>query len=251
MNSVASIVESLQRYYTYGIIAYPRVDNNFMVNSVFSLFPHPSFNCLGIPALQPIATTKKLPIIKKNSLLYLSISGIIRPSDAVTISKEIDKYLDEDLLFKSNKIEMEYLDYMDEFKIFLNESGETRKSLLGYMQSFYRDNKDTYAENTVVSNIENVIFDNVDIERKLEKKRFLSLKFDKQNRELREEELDRQRAEYLKGNIPIDDYSVAGALTRFEVNFKTNLMLSIARMQDNEKEDSLKSQIDKIVEGIS
>jgi len=212
--------------YHHGLIAYPRMDNNFKQKSAFSLFPHPPFDCPGISELGPIVKNKKLPINKEHSLLFLSIVDYIRPSDAVTISKEINVYLDDDLHYKSIELEEEHAVYRNEFKEFIKEKKETRKSLLAYSQSFYRDNQDSFAENTHVCNIRSIYFDNEGQDTKQNRKQYLALKFDKDNRYDNDDEKRRKKLEYMNTDNSFDASSVSEAVRQFEILFTTRMMES-------------------------
>ena len=176
-STVNKKTKTLQMYYQTSLIPYPRLCNDFERESTFELFPHPPMPIMrGIN--EPLKN-KELKINKQNSLIYLSLLKIIKPSDTVKISSIIDEYFDDDLEFKNeNKIENFNLAKKTLSDLLIQEDLK-EKDLFQFCNSFYsKKNKDTISNSLSVYNIQDCYFrpeSNVST-KKNNKKRFIHYK---------------------------------------------------------------------------
>ena len=95
--NIKSAINYLNAAYQSGGIAYPRVDNTFIVKgSGFDLFPHPPFKSNGF--IQPFKKKKKITVRKEEIILFLSSIRIITPRHIEDVYAYVDHYLDDELL---------------------------------------------------------------------------------------------------------------------------------------------------------
>lgn len=161
--SVKKSLNILQKLYMGGLVPYPRVLNDFELNSTFELFPHPPFPVLK-DLNEPIKfseSNKKMKINKKTSLLLLSLMKLVKPSSLEKMSLKIDYFFDDNLEFLENKKE----EYLRIHKIYLEtmqrelKASYDEKELIENANSFYsEDNKNIINNSFKLYNIENIRF---------------------------------------------------------------------------------------------
>lgn len=170
-------IKTLQMYYQTNLIPYPRLCNDFELESAFELFPHPPMPI--IRGINEPLKNKELKINKQNSLMYLSLLKIIKPSDTVKIASVIDEYFDDDLEFlDENKIENFNLAKKELSDLLIQENLK-EKDLFQFCNSFYsKKNKDTIANSLMVYNIQDCYFrpESNTSTKKNNKKRFIYYK---------------------------------------------------------------------------
>jgi hypothetical protein len=86
----------LESLYRSGVIEYPRVDNDYIKDFPYDLYPHPSLPRLDNDIFQPIQKTE-LPLSDKTILLELSNRRLITPANAIPTLKTIRMVLSSDL----------------------------------------------------------------------------------------------------------------------------------------------------------
>jgi len=134
--TVKKALSYLQTSYNNGLILYPRVDNNLVYEKTFDLFPHPELLRFS-KKMEPM-DFNVFKINKRNSLLFLSITRTLTPSNIESISESIDDVFDEELIVKPEKID--YFDsIMNTKNIFFKNNKITNKSVSDSLLSAYED----------------------------------------------------------------------------------------------------------------
>lgn len=156
-NSVKKSLNILQKLYMSGLIPYPRVSNNFELNPLFELFPHPPLPILnGIN--EPIKANE-LKVNKKSSLLTLSFLKLIQPSTVYRTSEKIDEYLDEELEFLSKEKEEELEKIIALFLELIEQENLQAEEITKIANSFYcEENKKIIEKSLKVYNIPSINF---------------------------------------------------------------------------------------------
>ncbi len=124
----------LQTSYTNGLIDYPRVDNNLITLKSFDMFPHPSFSRIS-EKFKPLKYNK-YKINKKNSILFLSITRVVTPSNIGSVFGAIDEMFDDDLNVKPEQ--KQYFESVLSVKNdFFKENGLTNNKVSELHRSVY------------------------------------------------------------------------------------------------------------------
>jgi hypothetical protein len=110
--SPVSGYKTLVQLYKQGILEYPRVDNDYITEKPFTLYPHPPLYPNGKPEqrskvffLSPFKEDY-IPLRKKTYLLRLSNLRLITPATAVRYYQKIDSFFDEDMTPYREKIKL-------------------------------------------------------------------------------------------------------------------------------------------------
>jgi hypothetical protein len=117
----------LESYYRSGVIEYPRVDNDYISNKPYDLYPHPPLPRLQDELFQPFEENE-LELNEKTILLELSNRRLITPANALKIHRTIKLFFSSSLKPKEEykpiiKYLLERVDEEEEqaFKQLLND----------------------------------------------------------------------------------------------------------------------------------
>lgn len=141
--SVKKALNILQTAYRCNTIDYPRVDNDFATLQRYDLFPHPPMRKL-VPTMKPVKRDQYM-VNKNNSLLFLSVMRILKPSGVQSVTDMIDDFFDEYLNFRTKKHEQVYEAIKTEFDDYLAEEGISIQELMRMPKKFYADASDAEA----------------------------------------------------------------------------------------------------------
>jgi len=135
--NISGALTYLQRIYKLGIVAYPRVENNYIKEKPFQFFPHPPLFEFG-KKFKPLEE-ETLKLNKKTALLYLNHRRILSPANIKTYHKIIDEYLDNQLRIKPEKEEelRKIFILLDEF---LKENNLSVAEIIKYYTEIYFKN---------------------------------------------------------------------------------------------------------------
>lgn len=141
MNTVKKKVKQALNYlttaYQNGLIGYPRVDNDFVVESGrLAIFPHPAFPPMS-NALRPFKNKDKIKVDKQEVILFLSSVGIISPSQIEGVFDYLDYLLDESFDFRSKKLEEDANLIIKLLAEYLEEIGMKDNEVLSLRKEFY------------------------------------------------------------------------------------------------------------------
>jgi hypothetical protein len=134
---VKKAINILQSAYYSNAIPYPRVDNDFTITKRYDLFPHPPMPNIGrnfSPVLQ-----KKHKVEKNNAVLFLSSWRLVTPSTIASTAETIDRYLDDNLDFITQKAQKEYEKMLEITEQYLRENELTVTSLFQLPVPFYSE----------------------------------------------------------------------------------------------------------------
>ena len=137
MKKVNSGLSYLQKIYKIGVVAYPRVENNYIKEKPFQFFPHPPLFAMN-NLLKPLEE-EELTLNKKTALLFLSNKRILSPANIKYFNKVIDKYLEEDLNIKKEK-EEELKKIFQLLDKFLKENDLTISKIIKMYMSIFINN---------------------------------------------------------------------------------------------------------------
>ena len=134
--AVKKAVNFLQTSYSNGLILYPRVDNSLVYKKTFDFYPHPQFERVH-KRFKPLGINK-YRITKENSLLFLSVTRAVTPSNIEKVASVIDDYFDDDLQIKPEMLN-QYNAISRLKKELFQEEGITNSDLHSLQQTLYRE----------------------------------------------------------------------------------------------------------------
>lgn len=198
LQTVKKSLNLLNKVYYSGLIMYPRVSNNFERKPSFELFPHPHLSIIDGFNF-PLKETKYI-INKKTSLLFLSLTKLLKPSGIEKISMKIDSYFDDNLDFLNENRKKELNKCQDILEKFLEKKNLTEKDILMLSNSFYsNENKKTIEDTFKIFHIEDILIHSIEKKRKplINKKNTLYKEINKENEEIKFKSL----AELIQFNL--------------------------------------------------
>lgn len=126
--SVASAVMKLQSLYYQGYIPYPRVDNDYIQDKPYNLYPHPNLREYGFKGklIMPLEK-KEYRFSYKTLWLHLNNERLITPSTIMYYDTQLNKFFWNKETLNPFKQYRDLLDFAEDF--FLETKEDYRKEL--------------------------------------------------------------------------------------------------------------------------
>jgi len=149
-------MRTLRNLYLKGDILYPRVENGYIINSLFAYFPHPELNIVN-PYFEPLKQ-KSYPLSDNSLLLHFHNLRYFNISNCESVQQILKGRIN------GKKRELTILDYklIENYRFFLNKKNEISFDyFLKKQLSHYQENKPKllaidYNKNNILDEILNL-----------------------------------------------------------------------------------------------